>query len=194
MGSTIWCQVEDEGTQLSESPYVREFLNILFQKLSFFYLVIIGLIRFFENFKNVFFTVQNWALKFAFETQVHSVKVNNMRVVGLLTLTYFSFGPWHLSCDFIFKRIFFFLIFAGFNFVHRWAVTTLAWFCGKKRSTTHVWFTITFGNHTRTHQVDIKSLQCPLGVQGLSYLHDGARRAEFMDGMMDWWMRWGSVP
>ena len=36
MGFKIWCQVGVWGTQFSKLPYVREFLNIWFQKLSFF--------------------------------------------------------------------------------------------------------------------------------------------------------------
>ena len=41
---------------------------------------------------------------------------------------------------------------------------------------------------TRTNQLDIKSLQCPFGVQGRSTYE--ARRAEFTDGWMEWdgWM------
>ena len=34
-----------------------------------------------------------------------------------------------------------FLVFLYFRFIYLWAVTTLAWFCEKKRSTTLVWFT-----------------------------------------------------
>ena len=37
MGFKIWCQVGGGGTQFSKLPYVREFLNIWFQKSWFFW-------------------------------------------------------------------------------------------------------------------------------------------------------------
>ena len=54
MGFKIRCQVGGWGTQFSKIPYVREFLNIWFQKLSFFFLFLFEFSHFFENLKNVF--------------------------------------------------------------------------------------------------------------------------------------------
>ena len=54
MGFKIWCQVGVWGTQFSKLPYSRDFSNIWFQKLSFFFAYIVvfwKFIIFFENFK-----------------------------------------------------------------------------------------------------------------------------------------------
>ena len=45
MGLKIWCQVWVWGTQFSKLPYVREFSNIWFQKLSFFFRVASGVLK-----------------------------------------------------------------------------------------------------------------------------------------------------
>ena len=50
MGFKIWCQVGGGGIQFSKLPYVREFSNIWFQKLT----DIRCISHFFENLKNVF--------------------------------------------------------------------------------------------------------------------------------------------
>ena len=59
MGFKILCQVGVWGTQFSKLPYVREFLNIWFQKLSFFYRVYSGVLKihqFFRKFQIFKFT------------------------------------------------------------------------------------------------------------------------------------------
>ena len=50
MGFKMWCQVGGGGIQFSKLPYVREFSNIWFQKLT----DIRCISHFFENLKNVF--------------------------------------------------------------------------------------------------------------------------------------------
>ena len=52
MGFKIWCQVGGGGTQFSKLPYIREFLNIWFQKLTDISYKR-SLWTIFENFKNL---------------------------------------------------------------------------------------------------------------------------------------------
>ena len=58
MGFKIGCQVGGGATPFSKIPYVREFSNIWFQKLSFFFLFLIEFSHFFENLKNVIYNVK----------------------------------------------------------------------------------------------------------------------------------------
>ena len=65
MGFKIRCQVGGWGTQFSKIPYVREFLNIWFQKSSFFFIFLFEFSHFFENLKNVISNAdlkKNWFL------------------------------------------------------------------------------------------------------------------------------------
>ena len=54
MGLKIWCQVGEWGPWISKLPYSREFSKMWFQKLSFFFLFLIGFIIFLKNLKNRF--------------------------------------------------------------------------------------------------------------------------------------------
>ena len=55
MVSKIWFQVGELNLFFPILPYVREFLNIWFQKLSFFFLFLFEFSHFFENLKNVIY-------------------------------------------------------------------------------------------------------------------------------------------